>query len=165
MYTVAIFRHCLTGIALRSPRGSEFTRRRAQMLRDIGHLLNDRVDPHLVVELVNKDFKMPPESRIDHQLQREMEDLCDTAGWRIPPGGFSLFPLNSPAALLHWRDLAFLLGKLSPDQQDEPRTDTLSWENKGPTAREDFIKQWPKSLRGTKGRRVIDSNAPYPGKQ
>ncbi len=51
-----------------------------------------------------------------------MEDLCDTAGWRIPPGGFSLFPLNSPAALLHWRALAFLLGKLSSDQQDELRT-------------------------------------------
>ncbi|XP_062600979.1 uncharacterized protein LOC134262618 [Saccostrea cucullata] len=48
-----------------------------------------------------------------------MQRLCRCQGWLEPPEGFTLAPLNSPAALFHWRCLVVLLSPLQPMQREE----------------------------------------------
>ncbi|XP_062576655.1 uncharacterized metal-dependent hydrolase HI_0454-like [Saccostrea cucullata] len=51
-----------------------------------------------------------------------MQRLCRYQGWLEPYEGFTLSPLNSPAALFHWRCLVVLLSPLQPMQREEFRT-------------------------------------------
>ena len=45
-----------------------------------------------------------------------MEELCRYAGWKIP-FNFTLHPVNSPAGLLHFRCISFLLLKIPSEQR------------------------------------------------
>ncbi len=90
------------------------------MLREVAKMISGRCDPIHLLELVNQELAMPPEAQISDQLHQEMEALRSVAGWRAPPRGFTLVPFsNSPACLLHWRSLSFVLGKLSREQRDD----------------------------------------------
>ena len=63
---------------------------------------------------VNDDISQVIAGRTDiwGPLQSEMEALCKYAGWSIPKR-FQVYPeLNSPAVLLYWRVLVFLLDQL-----------------------------------------------------
>ncbi|XP_069114375.1 uncharacterized metal-dependent hydrolase YcfH-like [Argopecten irradians] len=52
--------------------------------------------------------------------QQAMEDVCRVQGWEIP-GEFSLDPVNSPAALIHWRCLVVVANALAKSTLDEFR--------------------------------------------
>ena len=52
-------------------------------------------------------------------LQGDMRALCRFAKWHIP-ASFEVYPMiNSPAALLYWRILVFLLGQLTDVERTE----------------------------------------------
>ena len=55
-------------------------------------------------------------TRIPPGLAGVMGGLCEEQGWPIP-STFYLSPPNSPAVLLHWRPLLFLVGLLSKKDQ------------------------------------------------
>ena len=72
---------------------------------------------------VNDDISQVIAGRTDiwGPLQSEMEALCKYAGWSIPKR-FQVYPeLNSPAVLLYWRVLVFLLDQLD-DRREFLRT-------------------------------------------
>uniref|UniRef100_A0A8W8KII9 Uncharacterized protein n=1 Tax=Magallana gigas TaxID=29159 RepID=A0A8W8KII9_MAGGI len=59
-------------------------------------------------------------------------------GWAEPPEGFTVSPVNSPAALFHWRCLVVLLSLLPPIQREEFRVDgRVRSDIKHPTNTED----------------------------
>ncbi len=100
----------------------------SQMLRDISRILNGRMDPHLLVELLNQEFVMPREARIDSQLHREMHRLCEAG--RLANSFPGVQPL--PSELLHWRALVFLLGRLHPSSASTCRLTIQFYLSKGP---------------------------------
>ncbi len=73
-----------------------------------------------------------------------MEAMCRAGRWKVPSRGFCINPINSPAALLHWRAISFLLGHLSQEQRQtiwdkyseikkQPNMDAAQEEKKSPT--------------------------------
>ncbi|XP_022111688.1 uncharacterized protein LOC110990915, partial [Acanthaster planci] len=59
-------------------------------------------------------------STISAEVEAEMYTLSIQQGWpRVPE--FTLGPINSPAALIHWRPLSFLFNQLNKAQQEEFR--------------------------------------------
>ncbi|MES9884279.1 MAG: TatD family hydrolase [Sedimenticola sp.] len=101
----------------RELKGVRVHRKRAQMIREIARILELKGGPHRLLEWTNDHFRVPEGARINGQLHREMESLCDVAGWPVPSRGFGLYPLNSPAVFLHWRALSFLMSRLSPENR------------------------------------------------
>jgi hypothetical protein len=51
-----------------------------------------------------------------------MRKLCTSQGWAEPEEGFTVAPVNSSAALFHWRCLIVLLSLLLAFQREEFRT-------------------------------------------
>ncbi|MES9883066.1 MAG: TatD family hydrolase [Sedimenticola sp.] len=106
--------HMQPNIAAQSQR---LHRKRFQCLKEFTRMILGHGDIPQLMELVNERRAFPPEAGINPQLHNEMENLCEVAGWPVPNRGFSMTPLNSPATLIHWRPVAFLLGRLSEGQR------------------------------------------------
>ena len=52
--------------------------------------------------------------------QAEMKALCEFAGWPVPESKFRVYPdINSPACLLYWRILLFLIEQLPEPEKTE----------------------------------------------
>ena len=70
-----------------------------------------------LMDLVNEESDIT-DANITSETQQAMEALAWESRWRRPRT-FSLEPVNSPAALIHWRPLSFILSLLSTAQREE----------------------------------------------
>ena len=83
--------------------------------------LGDGATPHDLVTAVNESIRriISGRPKIWGQLQGDMAALCEFAGWEVPEQ-FEVHPeLNSPASLLYWRVLVFLLDQLDAEDRRE----------------------------------------------
>ncbi|XP_061177590.1 uncharacterized metal-dependent hydrolase HI_0454-like [Saccostrea echinata] len=74
------------------------------------------------MDYVNRSGMLTSDTTLHPDTVVYMRRLCVHQGWLEPPEGFTLSPLNSPAALFHWRCLVVLLSPLQPMQREEFRT-------------------------------------------
>ncbi len=95
-----------------TPMRARLHRRRIQMLRELSEELGLEEVANLV-DQTNGQQKFPNVT-INPQLRREMEALCRAGNLPVPENGFCLSPLNSVGVFLHWRPLAHLLSRVSP---------------------------------------------------
>ena len=97
-------------------------RQRINGLRQIAtSILSDSAKVDDLVAFVNRRIGDVIINRVQvwGPLQGDMEALCRFAGWEIPEE-FQVYPrLNSPAALLYWRVLVYLVGQLPGRLQRE----------------------------------------------
>ena len=70
-----------------------------------------------LMDLVNEEADIT-DANITSETQQAMEALAWESRWRRPRT-FSLEPVNSPAALIHWRPLSFIISLLSTAQREE----------------------------------------------
>ena len=83
--------------------------------------LDDGGMPHDLVTAVNESIRriISGRPRIWGQLQGDMAALCEFAGWEVWEQ-FEVYPeLNSPASLLYWRVLLFLLDQFDAEDRRE----------------------------------------------
>ena len=75
-----------------------------------------------LVDFVNRSGEISTDVTVHSDSIECMRNLCRHQGWDEPPRGFSVSPVNSPAALFHWRCLVVLLSALHSTKRDEFRT-------------------------------------------
>jgi hypothetical protein len=84
--------------------------------------LGQDADVYTAVDYVNQCGSIPKNTTVHPDTIKCMKKLCVSQGWMEPPEGFTVSPVNSPAALFHWRCLVVLLALLQPTQCEEFRT-------------------------------------------
>ena len=83
--------------------------------------LGDGATPHDLVTAVNESIRriISGRPKIWGQLQGDMAAQCEFAGWEVLEQ-FEVHPeLNSPASLLYWRVLVFLLDQIDAEDRRE----------------------------------------------
>ena len=89
-----------------------FQERRLEGLQRLSELvMGPGKDIDAAVQFVNTYADLVS-SNITTESAAAMIALCEHSSWPVP-NSFSVAPLNSPACLLHWRPLAFLMDQLS----------------------------------------------------
>ena len=105
----AIFRDFETPELLRDV---DFKERRLEGLQIVSELgMGPGKDIDAAVTFVNEYADLVP-SNVTPESAAAMSALCEHSSWPVP-NSFSVAPLNSPACLIHWRPLAFLMDQLS----------------------------------------------------
>jgi TatD DNase family protein len=84
--------------------------------------LGEDADLSTAVDYVNRSGLIPKNTTVHSDTRTCMRRLCTSQGWTEPEEGFTVAPINSPAALFHWRCLIVLLSLLQPFQREEFRT-------------------------------------------
>ena len=101
-------------------RKNDIHRQRLNGLRQLAvGILGEHSSIHDLVEYLNQNLSIVivhPATTIWSPLQTDMQALCQFAGWPVPDN-FRVYPdINSPASLLYWRILLFLMDEL-PEQE------------------------------------------------
>ena len=73
----------------------------------------EKVSVFDIVRYVNENGIVPEQSTLFQCLSTSIE-----LDWRQPPDDFKLYPINSPAVLIHWRVLLNLLPSLTSAQRE-----------------------------------------------
>lgn len=69
------------------------------------------------VDYVNQFGAIPKNTSVHPDTITCMRKFSVSQGWADPPEGFTVSPVNSPAALFHWRCLVVLLSLLPPTRR------------------------------------------------
>lgn len=100
--------------------------------------LGQNADVYSAVNYVNQSGGIPKNTSVHPDTIACMRKFSVPQGWAEPPEGFTVSPVNSPAALFHWRCLVVLLSLLPPIQREEFRVDgRVRSDIKHPTNTED----------------------------
>ncbi|MCU7901932.1 MAG: TatD family hydrolase [Candidatus Thiodiazotropha sp. (ex Lucinoma aequizonata)] len=83
-------------------------------------IVGSRGNPQGLVDLINTFGLIFPGATITGTQERATRELCKAADWPIPEE-FTLYPLNSPALLLHWRALLAIATLLTERQRRDIR--------------------------------------------
>ena len=102
-------RHLPTLFQNPNAHGARRSKRRLGALRRLARILTGMGSPWRLMDLWNRDGPRVDNSSLPGQ--QALEDLCQAAGW-VRPSRFRLWPMNSPALLIHWRVLIFLLDQM-----------------------------------------------------
>ena len=78
---------------------------------------SDSSDPELLKRMVDGNIWIWELYKITPSTQESMRRLCIQAGWEVPEE-FTLLPTNSPALLIHWRPMAYIMDQLSNRQAE-----------------------------------------------
>ncbi|MES9881149.1 MAG: TatD family hydrolase, partial [Sedimenticola sp.] len=70
-----------------------------------------------LVNFVNHNLLLDPLLTVTASTHDAMDRLCDVAGWERP-GSYTLGSLNSPACLIHWRVMGFLMSRITGSEPD-----------------------------------------------
>lgn len=73
------------------------------------------------VDYLNCSNMIPSNTVLHNDTVTSMKRICAYQGWHEPSGGFKVSPLNSPAALVHWRCVLSLMSHMQPTQREELR--------------------------------------------
>ena len=99
---------------------SEFHGRRLEALEVLARLIvvqSDSPNPEELRRMVDGNIRICELSEITPSTQEAMRKLCFQAGWEVPEE-FTLRPINSPAVLIHWRPMAYIMDQLSLRQAE-----------------------------------------------
>ena len=115
---------CLRPTLPGEPARPDLLLQRTGVLRRLAELTLGSPRIQGLVEYLDTEWRGPV-GEVAPDLQTEIEEFAATKGWPCPLP-ISLQPLSSPAALLHWRPLSFILANLSPENRGEFRRFTAA---------------------------------------
>ena len=114
-------------------RSQEFQGKRLealQVLADIIMVQCEEPTPESLRKMTDKNLLIDPSSEITASTQKAMARLCQYAGWEVPKQ-FTLVPtINSPAVLIHWRPMAYIMDHLNE------KNSKMMFERFGPETRD-----------------------------
>ena len=126
----AIFHDLETDELMRS---QEFQGKRLealQVLADIIMVQCEKPTPESLMKMTDKNLLIDRSLEITPSTQKAMARLCQYAGWEVPEQ-FTLVPtINSPAVLMHWRPMAYIMNHLNKKKSQ------MMFEKYGPETRD-----------------------------
>ncbi|MES9882213.1 MAG: TatD family hydrolase [Sedimenticola sp.] len=81
-------------------------------------IIGPGANPVKLLRFANRNLILESDTTISDRTRRAMDRLCETAGWPIPRF-YTIEPMNSPACLIYWRVMTFLMSRLTGSEPDE----------------------------------------------
>ncbi|XP_045167847.2 uncharacterized protein LOC123531129 [Mercenaria mercenaria] len=96
--------------------GNDLPGRRLKALEQLAMLIIGRPGVNRLMEWADRYVRIQASSTPNSTSQTAMRAVCKYARWNIPDQ-FTIAPVNSPAALIHWRIICAMMEHLSESQK------------------------------------------------